>query len=260
MSNEFTPQPPASKPSAQEWSQAFQAANGREPSMSEYQAAVAGGEIAQEGAPEHDPSVERMTEGLKQFAQGAKGFYESKVAPAAKSTLDAAQRMGESESFGPKGAVGVWLARAPFALAIFAFVAIIGLFLPALSVLGISVNYFSAGTDGDGPMLLFFFLLVIAGVVGIVMVGKKWMRITTAILGALFGFLGMVDGFSNMTDLPPLASVGFGSVLLGFAGLLMLASAAAMFYTMWLEHKATQGQTPAGGPGAGPAGPTGPVA
>lgn len=69
---------PRTAVSADAWAQAFQADQGREPTMREFQAAQASGQIARD----RDPSMRQMADGVKQFAAGAKGLYDSRVAPA----------------------------------------------------------------------------------------------------------------------------------------------------------------------------------
>ncbi|MDW6058216.1 hypothetical protein SAZ11_08960 [Streptomyces sp. FXJ1.4098] len=66
---------------AEQWAAGFQQTHHREPTMSEYQAAVQAGLIAPERRPRH-PSMQLMADGVKQVVNSARDFFSTKVAPA----------------------------------------------------------------------------------------------------------------------------------------------------------------------------------
>ncbi|MFB7594685.1 hypothetical protein [Streptomyces sp. NPDC056160] len=66
---------------AEQWAAGFRQTHHREPTMSEHQAAVQTGLIALERRPP-DPSMQLMADGAKQAVNGARGFFNTKVAPA----------------------------------------------------------------------------------------------------------------------------------------------------------------------------------
>src|SRR5699024_3563861 len=89
MTHEENPQPSSDGrtpvPTPEQWAAQFQQEHGREPSMSEYQAALAAGVIAAPGEQQPripDPSLQQMRQGFSQVAAGAKNLYGSRVAPA----------------------------------------------------------------------------------------------------------------------------------------------------------------------------------
>lgn len=232
------PQAPAPVTAAQ-WSATFQQANGREPSMSEYQAAVNAGLIAQERGP-RDPSAEQMAAGAKQFATGAKEFFNNRVAPAAadatRAVHSAVQEQQREANATPTG----WMSWAPFALPVAAFLALISLFLPAISAYGMSVSFFASG---DGPILLVMMLLVIAASVTSIILRVKWARITAGAVGIAAGLMGLIDGFLTMGSATGIdgASVGVGLVLLVLFSVVVLA--AAIIILLPAKKAATPAQT-----------------
>lgn len=237
-------QRPAAKPTAEQWSAAFQQSTGREPTMSEYQAALSRGEIARERLSQ-DPSVQQLSAGAKQFATGAKDFFSTRVAPAAAGAARSVQNAATGSSAAghatagtgnPQRAAGPvpWMQWTRFLIPAAALLAIPCLFLPAVTysayVAHISANFFDESTDGEGTILIIGFLLVIAFAVVHVVTGRTWARITTAILSIVMGIVGMVDGFGTMVGVSdiPYASVGAGAVLLGILGLVLIAAGIVM--------------------------------
>lgn len=210
--------------------------------MSEYQAAVSSGEIAKERR-FNDASLHQMTDGLKQFAGGAKGLYDSRVAPAversgakdffnekvAPTARSAAQRV-QSEAAAPSDALGRWITRAPMLMPVVAFLAIIALFLPIGSMGGYSMNFFSEDAGGEGIMLMILFLAVIGCAIWHLATKRKLAAIVTIGLAAIAGIFGILDGFGNMIRISGESgpSVGLGIIALGLFGTCLLAGAVLM--------------------------------
>lgn len=200
--------------------------------MSEYQQALANGEITKE----RDPSVQQMADGAKQIfsgaknlydakvAPGAKEFFSEKVAPAAKNAATSARRMSGESSNARTGTLHVWTRRAPIILPAAAFLGIIALFLPIGSAFGMSINFFSNEVGGEGVLLLILMLLVIAGALAAIVTRTKWAKITAGVLGLIGGLFGIFDGFGNMINLSGERgiSIGFGLVLLAIVGVVLL--------------------------------------
>ncbi|MFC4506256.1 MULTISPECIES: hypothetical protein [Streptomyces] len=142
---------------AEQWAAGFQQTHHREPTMSEYQAAVHAGLIAPERRP-RDPSMQLMADGAKQVVNGAQDFFNTKVVPAvensgakeflgsrvAPAALGAARSMRQSTSRSGLKLRGL----ATFILPAAAFLAIISLFMPAASAVDFSVNYFMGPVSG----------------------------------------------------------------------------------------------------------------
>lgn len=227
-------QPPASKPTTEQWAARFLQTNGREAAMSEYQQALADGEIAQEPR-RLDPTVQQMSEGARQMASGAKEFLTTRVAPAAQQALRSAQT-SVSSSGGPGTASGnppglvPWINRAALGVPAAAFLAIISLFLPVASGYGLSAGWFSDfvpdDLHGEGAALLVFFLLTIGTVIAMLLTKRKWARITAGIIGLIAGIFGAFDGFVNMGVVGGSSmSVGVGLVFLAiFSTVVLLGS------------------------------------
>ncbi|WP_103543560.1 hypothetical protein [Streptomyces sp. SM1] len=199
--------------------------------MPEYQAAVQAGLIAPERRP-RDPSMQQMTNGAKQVVNGARDFFNTKVAPAvensgakeflsnrvAPAAQSAARSMQQSTS-----RPGL----ATFILPAAAFLAIISLFMPVASAMGSSVNYFSDEAGGEGGFLLFTMLVAIAASVVAVIRKTNWSRVTAGVVGIVAGLIGMIDGFGTMGSVSGTryASVGAGVMLLALLSVVMLAAA-----------------------------------
>jgi hypothetical protein len=65
----------------EQWAAGFRRTHHREPTMSEYQAAVHAGLITPARWP-RDPAMQQMADGARQVANGARDFFNTKVAPA----------------------------------------------------------------------------------------------------------------------------------------------------------------------------------
>lgn len=218
---------------AEQWGAGFQQTHHREPTMSEYQAAVHAGLIAPEHRP-RDPSMQQMADGAKQVVNGARDFFNTKVAPAvensgakeflsnrvAPAAQSAARSMQQSTS---RPGLAKLRGLATFILPAAAFLATISLFMPVASAMGFSVNYFS----GEGGFLLFIMLVAIAASVVAVIRKANWSRITAGVVGIVAGLIGMIDGFGTMGSVSGTryASVGAGVVLLALLSVVMLAAA-----------------------------------
>lgn len=222
---------------AEQWGAEFRQTHHRDPTMSEYQAAVHAGLIASERR-SRDPSMQQMADGAKQVVNGARHFFNTKVAPAvensgakkflrnrvAPAAQSAACSMGQSTS-------GPGLAKlrglATFILPVAAFPAIISLFMPVASAMGFSVDYFSDEAGGESGFLLFIMLVAIDASVVAVTRKANWSSITAGVVGIVAGLIGVVDGFGTMGSVSGTryASVGAGAVLLALLSVVMLAAA-----------------------------------
>lgn len=221
------PQSPAA------WSDAFRARRGREPGLAEYQAAVAAGHVP----PAPDDSWAKVSAGAAQVADGAKGFYQNRVAPAAQGAARDFQRaVGDRRST----LLAKTVAIAGFVVPALALVAILPVFLPALSVsaMGMSESI-SFWDSGEGILLLIAFALTIAAGVTAIVLKATWARITAACLGIGSALVGLIDSIAVMAgsgDLADLgggmlevsANVGVGAVLLLILSILLLLAGIAM--------------------------------
>lgn len=175
---------------AEQWAAGFQQTHHREPTMSEYQAAVHAGLIAPECQP-RDPMMRQMTDGAKQVVNGVRDFFNTKVAPAvensgakeflssrvAPAAQSAARSMQQSTS---RPGLAKLRGLATFILPAAAFLAIISLFMPVASAMGFSANYFS----GEGGFLLFIMLAASAASVVAVIRKANWSRITAGVVAS----------------------------------------------------------------------------
>lgn len=201
--------------------------------------------------PQDQPtSVDQMAAGAKQLAAGAKEYFAHTVVPAAKCAGESLQKTAAAQinaasqanaSSQQTGSTPSGVAKltgwAPLAVPALAFVAIISLFLPVGSVSAYgyseSINFFSEEVGGEGVALLICMLLVIAGAVLAMVTGKRWVRITTGVLAALFGLLGAIDGFANMANLGNTSgvSIGAGVVLLAISSTALVVAAVLTLVT-----------------------------
>lgn len=174
--------------------------------------------------PQQDPSAQQMSDAAKQFASGAKDFFNARVAPAAKNAARQVQETAQQQKADPKNVAG-WVALMPLVMAAAAFLSIISLFLPIATFFGMSLNFFDSEAGGEGVLLLIAFLVVIAAAIAELVVRKTWSRITAGVLGILVGALGAFDGFGTMANLSGVTSPGAGVVMLAiFSTILLLAS------------------------------------
>lgn len=218
---------PEQKPTEEEWARNFQAQHGREPTMSEYQAALQNREMRRT-----NQTMEEFSEGAKRAVTGAKNFFDQRVAPAAKNAARQAQDAYSRQSGSPQFAL--WSNRTPLILAGAALIAILSLMMPIASMGSMSVNFFHEETRGEGIALLVLFLLTIGAATASYFVPLKWLRITTGVIGALAGLFATYDGFANVMIFSDMAmtSVGMGVILLGFCGLVMLAATVLTFLSL----------------------------
>lgn len=255
--------PPSGRPTPltpDAWAAQFQQRMGREPSMSEYQKAVADGIV---GAP-RDPSVQQMRDGMQQLAQGAGAFFDARVKPA---MAQAGDRMKMSVTNGASG--GGFVQSVPrvkgvsglaLVLPVAAVLTIIALFMPVVTVAGQSLGWFNSdGAISDGPIILILCLLALAASGLIFAKGKRWAYILSGVLGILAGIVAAIDGFGSVNKIKeqlgsiPMASefakVGFGPTLMGLMGLVMLVGAVLDFLLMRSVPSPT---TPGGSPAMPP--------
>ncbi|MFK0179563.1 hypothetical protein ACIQVR_26755 [Streptomyces xanthochromogenes] len=172
--------------------------------------------------------MQQMTTGAKQAVNGARDFFNTKVAPAvensgakeflsnhvAPAARSAARSMQQSTL---RPGLAKLRGLATFILPAAAFLAIISLFMPVASAMGFSVNYFSDEAGGEGGFLLFTMRVTIAASVVAVTRKAKLSRVTAAgVVGIVAGLIGMIDGFRTMGSVSGTcyASVGAGVVLL----------------------------------------------
>lgn len=135
-----------------------------------------------------DPSVQQMSAGARQVAAGAKDYFANTVAPAAVGVTKSIQHtVNQPTRQSPASAN--WNDWVPFIVPVAAFIAIISLFLPVVSVsafgYSMSANFFSEEVGGEGFMLLILMLAAIAFAVVSVGTRKKWARITARIVGII---------------------------------------------------------------------------
>lgn len=249
------PAQPQGPVSPEQWTASFRQGSGREPSMAEYQAAVAAGRVAQ--APAHDQSWDKMQAGAAQVASGAKDFFQNRVAPAAQGAAREFQTAVSDKSTTP---MAKFVQIAGFVLPALALLSIIPIFIPAISVslfgASQSISFWQAG---DGILLLIVFLLVVAGGVVAIVMKTKWAVITTAVLGLVGAAVGLIDTISVMSGAGEIAGygaqakVGFGVILLFILSILMVAASVAMLLPT--GAKAPKPQNPyAAGAGQAPYG------
>ncbi|MFI8089158.1 hypothetical protein ACIF9R_12685 [Streptomyces sp. NPDC086080] len=179
---------------AEQWGAGFQQTHHREPTMSECQAAVHARLIAPERRP-RDPSMQQVADGAKQVANGARGFFNTKV-------VSAVENSGAKEFLSNRVAPAAQSTSRPGLAILFlpvaVFLAIISLFMPVASAMGFSVNYFSDEAGGESGFLLFIMLVAIAASVVAVIRKTNWFRITAGVAGIVAGLIGMIDGFGTM--------------------------------------------------------------
>lgn len=243
---ETTPAPSGKEPrpnspvSAEEWAAEFQQTHHREPTMSEYQAAVQAGAIVQER--QRDQSMQQMAQGARQVASGAKDFFNSRVAPAAQGAARSMQQAVNEQRSAPQGGIQTWAGWAQFVLPVAAFLALISLFMPIASLFGYSVNFFSDELGGEGAFLLLFLLLTIGASIALIILKAKWARITTGIIGIVTSLICMIDGFGNMASIGGTSgvSVGAGLVFLSLFSVVMLVASVLILLPLWVQPAATQ--------------------
>lgn len=223
------PAPKLAAISSEAWAAQFQRNNGREATMSEYQNALATGEIVQEARLAED-AVAQIAGGAKQLASEAKDFLTTRVAPAAADAARTAQRAGG------------WQMWAPFAIPVLAFMGFMSLFLPAASAsaaifgnrISQKVSFFGEDAEGVGVMLLVFLLAVLALGVTSIVKNAKWAKLAAAIAGIVVGLISLIvtislmanvgDSSSNFGAFSVNASVGSGTVMLFIVSILLVAA------------------------------------
>lgn len=249
------PAPP--KLTADQWSAQFQQVNHREPTLGEYQAAVRDGHVAAEPR-QRDASAQQMADGARQVASGAKEFFNTRAAPAAQNAVRSIRQSASEQRSSPQTGTSRWAGWAPFALPVAAFVAIISLFMPIVSAMGFSANFFSDEAEGEGGFLLFVMLVTIAAAVTSIIVAAKWARVSAGVMGLVAGVIGMIDGFGNMISVSSHggASIGAGLVFLALMALVMLACGILILLSL-RRVPATTGPPPAQQPPMYPGGPQG---
>lgn len=184
----------------QSWASWFRQTTGREPSAADYQIAVASGQLRPVGQAQHSTAA----------PFGFPGVSAATVAPG-------------------------WLAKLPFVLAAAALLSILALLLPAVSVMGYSVNYFGAGTDAI--FVLIVMLLVIALCVISIVRRVPAATITTGVVGIVAGVIAAIAGFGAIGQVSGVgfgAQAGPGAVLLGILSIVIFAASVGMFFV----HKA----------------------
>ena len=235
-------------PTPEQWAAEFQRTNGREPTMSEFRDAQAQGMIAHERKP-MDPSMQQMSQGARQLAEGARGFFTQRVAPTA---VGAARTVQSSvgEQVGQARKSSSWQAWVPIALPAFALIGIIALFFPAAtaSASGFGLSYsesqtfFDDDAGGAGWWLLILHLAVLGFGVTAIANRAKWARITAGTAGVVVGLIAAFSGFGiigaassfggSSMGISASASPGPGAVILAIASLGMLAAAVLTLLTL----------------------------
>lgn len=177
----------------QQWTDKFTADHGREPTLSEYRAAKSAGEFSE---------------------------------PAA----TAAAAPGTAFPTRSRGMVSVYESL-PLILGALGILAILSLFLPVISALGESANWFSTGLEEEGFLLLVFFLLLAGAGALLWFKRATWTRMTAGGLAVLVGLFAAVDGFAYIGNLSgtPWVSPGIGLYVIGLLGLVMIAAGVLCF-------------------------------
>lgn len=225
--------PAPSKPTAEEWAARFQQTNGREPTMSEYQAALASGEIADTN--KRDPSFQQISAGARQIATGAKDFYNARIAPAVERTGERVAPTARAASAAiPSG----WLAKTPLALPISAFIALVALFLPIATRNGRAKNFFTDELSGEGVFLLVLLIVTIALAAFALVTRHRKLRLAAGIVGAIVGLIGLIDCFIVMSAVANGAAVGVGAIIVLLASVVIIASSVAMIVQLRQERSA----------------------
>ena len=236
------PQP--SKLSAEQWSAQFQSEHGREPTMSEYQAALTSGTIVPAG--QEDASLDHMKQGAQELAAGAKEYYASHIAPAA---VSAGQSVRDQVSNAQTSSN--WKAWVPLAIPVLALLGIISLFLPAVSVsasaLGYgysqSVSFFDAGDGGFALVILLCAL--VAGVVGVIIRTKRARTVATVISIAVGAILVLVSIFYISQITSGVSIGGYGSVhTRAGSGLVMLTIISILLTSAGIVTAVSQRKAP----------------
>jgi hypothetical protein len=235
-------------PTPEQWAAEFQRTNGREPTMSEFRDAQAQGAIARERKPT-DPSMQQMSQGARQLAEGARGFFTQRVAPTA---VGAARTVQSSvgDQVGQARKSSSWQAWVPIALPAFAVIGLIALFFPAATAsasgFGFSVSdsqtFFDEDAGGLGWWLLILQLAVLGFGVTAIANRAKWARITAGTVGVVVGLTAAFSGFGiigaassyggSSMGISASASPGPGAVILAIASLGMLAAAVLTLLTL----------------------------
>lgn len=182
----------------QQWTDKFTADHGREPTLSEYRAAKSAGEFSEPAATAAPGTA------FPNRLRGMPAVYE----------------------------------YLPLILAGLGFFAVLCLFLPVLTALGESANWFSTGLKEEGYLLLVSFLLLIGA--GALLWFKRltWVRMTAGGLAVLVGILATLDGFANINRLSntPWVSPGIGLYIIGLLGLAMIAGGVLCFLPAAERH------------------------
>lgn len=182
----------------QQWTDKFTADHGREPTLSEYRAAKSAGEFSEPAATASPGTA------FPNRLRGMPAVYE----------------------------------YLPLILAGLGGLALLSLFLPVLTALGESANWFSTGLKEEGYLLLVSFLLLIGA--GVLLWFKRvtWVRMTTGGLAVLVGIFATVDGFANINHFSntPWVSPGIGLYIIGLLGLAMIAGGVLCFLPASERH------------------------
>ncbi|MGN2367050.1 hypothetical protein ACTFPK_01755 [Actinotignum sp. UMB0459] len=215
----------ASQPlTTEQWQARFQLDNGREPTLREYQEAVAQGTVAGPGVP--DNSVGDMKEGLKQFATGAKEFVSNRVAPAV------AQQAGAMrQGFANASATGGinWRTIVPAVLIGAQVLAMLSVFLPFASAFGFSASMMKGDAESAWMVILCYLIAAVFATLALV-IKKKWTMATAGGVGLLFGillFIGSMNALSKLSEFSEVASVGIGFILF------ILATIVDIAFSIW---------------------------
>lgn len=214
-------QQPGAQPSAVDrWVAAFRLQYGREPSLAEYQAAVARGEVP---APGQDQNVQQLARQLTH--EVSQKFTEQIGAPLGQKVR---QISATSSQFASA------LQWAPLILIGASVVGIFSLFLPVVSYGGKSANFFSKQANGEGGFLLFGFLLCIAGGALVRLYRRRWSVITVGVVSLLVTIVLMFDSFGNMaTFSKDNIPVGAGLVMLGIVSVVSAAAAVLILLNLF---------------------------
>lgn len=204
------------KPTEQQWAAEFQATQGREPTMSEYQQAREEGVFRKEYAAAAEANV-------RQFASSVSSRFNE-----TRANLQSSDALAKIVGF------------APIILSTAALLALISLMLPVASASAFgfkaSFNFFSSESDmaGMATFMLLLFLATIGFCAVVFFTRTRWAIITAGVVGSVAGltamFVGLVTWISVASE--TFVSVGAGVVLLSLMGFVIIAGAVAMFLNL----------------------------
>lgn len=251
--NDTGPEQPPQKPTPEEWAQAFRSSNGRPPTTEEYRAALDAGEINNSQNPSFEQMGEHVSSGFRSFADGAKDFYGTQVAPSVEKGSASAKEFLDRHGSGGTGNIGKFARWASYVLPAAGLLAVISLFLPfaGMGMPGgsFTMNYFSfssyAGGAFSGVLILLLSLAAVGTSIAWIITKNPALKLAAGVSGGLGGVIGI---FSVLGHIPALLaglypSIGF--VLLALMALVLIAGGAVLVVDYFQQKKAAPEGRPA---------------